>query len=214
MDSWIIICEAYRRKANHSTMFGYIWARATLTEKFYGITLTLAFILGLFFHFCLNGYAIFGVIVAELLFCINLNTIQSRTITLDLGGSENLPPSEQKSQLTRYLTFRKELDEKKINSGQVNDCFPLVQSQITLVNAKKHDINRMFTFLVGLLSGLILAINQNLDKQNQLNFLASIVAVSIFLWISGFFLTSKDFRYKELEYFLKLFCIDKKERTR
>ena len=120
MLAWKVIWNVYEKLTNKSSIFRFVWNRATFGDRLYGLVLVIIFIGSAFLHFFIEPLIIISVVLSEMAFLWKLYQLEDKVIEVDLGGSESLPPNNKDKQSTRYLIFKHRLCKPPHFSGSLN----------------------------------------------------------------------------------------------
>lgn len=207
MNYWKIIQSAYHKYATSTRIIGDILKSTKLFDRLFLILCIIGICASLDITYKNNnliGWGLFTFSYAAFLF--KFDTLKRNLIVMEYG-EHKISNSSLKKGKTRYLVFKTELEEKEITKAQVEECFPLLDMQIDCALSERSTAKSLWkntsSFLIGFLSSIWFKADVS---QLILVGLCLIVFGSILGFIL-YFVPSDIERYKEMKYFMMLYCL-------
>ncbi len=211
MNQWNNIRAAYFRESTQLRIFRELWRNLTNNERWFIGLVAIVFLGALITsYYSKSVWWLLLAAVSEGGFFIKLESFRNKLIFHEYGSSENISPlSNDKNQFSRYLLFKKQLNEQGITNTNISDCFDLIDWQIEIESSDPAGIRKASTFSFGILAGIFAALWKQLDIKALLLIVFSMVMVILFLNLIAILFPANVERLRELKYFMLLYRCEK-----
>ena len=208
INSWKTIFFAYHNDATKTKILTTTWEHSSNLDKFFIVICIIIFVISLYLYLMVSEWYMVVAVLCEVLFLLKINGLKEHLILTEYGGVDNsqAPPSSTSHQSTRYLMFKKNLNDKNITKSHIHECIPLVDLQVDILSTKDNPFKKLSTFIFGLLSGIAAALWKGLDAKSLMLISIPIIAIALIFSAVASIFPSKLEKLKEMKYFMLLYC--------
>lgn len=207
MNHWKIIQLAYHKYATSTRIIEDILKSTKFFDRLFLILCIVGICVSLGITYNNNNliaWGLFAFLYAAFLF--KFDTLKRNLIVVEYG-EHMISNSSLKKGKTRYLVFKSELDEKGITKAQVEECFPLLDMQIDCALSERSTAKSLWKNTSSFLIGFLSSVWFKADVSQLIWVGLCLIIFGSILGLILYFIPSDIERYKEMKYFMMLYCL-------
>lgn len=207
MNYWAMIWKAYD-KSTKTKLFIEVFLNENTLGRLTILFATIIFFLGAYFQFFeKNSYGFIPLIIGEFYLIHKLDKSRKLLILNEYGdlNSSQIPHDDKDHKRSRYLMFKKSLQDGFISKSHVEDCFDLIDIQIDIASSSSVNVKRFGGFCFGILIGILASYWRTLSAEELIWVGASLIVMGLLIAFVLFLFPSKMENLKEMKYFMKLY---------
>lgn len=212
MNHWKIIFNCYERATKwHKFLIG-AFLNAHILEKILFASLVLIFGISMHEHISNRSWGFYVLCISAVVLSYMINRMKQNYVFSSFGDPEfsQAPPDGKRYKESRYMQFKRMLEDNHIDKSVVDECLPLADMQIGMASTEGLLGKKLFSLLIGISLGFWAAVLRQLDENGLVAMGVAIFLIGSMLMLFISIIPSKIENMKEMKYFMMLYCREEK----